>query len=81
MNFGVSPLTGTIYAGNAKPMKNGEGMQWIGKKQDVTDAVLKAAFEHMYYKSKELDGNVGLTVEGLGTMIFKKAVPEAQGEG
>ena len=53
MNLGVSPLTHTIYAGKSKPLKNGLGFMWVGKKTDVTDEAIKAVFEFMWYKAKE----------------------------
>ena len=39
--FGVSPLTNTIYYGTI----NKEKHMFIGKKEDVTDDVIRAAFE------------------------------------
>ena len=39
--FGVSPLTNTIYYGTI----NKEKHMFTGKKEDVTDDVLRAAFE------------------------------------
>ena len=39
--FGVSPLTNTIYYGT----QNKEKHMFTGKKEDVTDDVIRAAFE------------------------------------
>lgn len=39
--FGVSPLTNTIYYGTINNEKN----MFTGKKEDVTDDVIRAAFE------------------------------------
>ena len=39
--FGVSPITNTIYYGTQDPVKH----IWTGKKEDVTDDVLRTAFE------------------------------------
>lgn len=39
--FGVSPLTNTIYYGTI----NKEKHMFTGKKEDVTDDVIRAAFE------------------------------------
>ena len=39
--FGVSPLTNTIYYGTQNKEKN----MFTGKKEDVTDDVIRAAFE------------------------------------
>ena len=77
MNIGVSPLTYTIYAGKSKPLKNGKGFQWVGKKTDVTDEAINAVFEYMYLKAKET-GYYEITIEGFGSMKFdREATHEA----
>ena len=67
MNLGVSPITNTIYAGKSKPLKNGKGFYWVGKKTDVTDEAIRAVFEYMYYKAKET-GYYEIAFEGAGKM-------------
>lgn len=42
--FAISGLTNRIYYGTAKELDNGR-IKFTGKKEDVTDEVLKAAFE------------------------------------
>lgn len=39
--FGVSPLTNTIYYGTQNKEKN----MWTGKKEDVTDDVIRVVYE------------------------------------
>ena len=48
--FGVSPLTNTIYYGTI----NKEKHMFTGKKEDVTDDVLRAAFE---WFMRNMEGN------------------------
>lgn len=73
MNMGVSPLTNTIYAGNSKPLANGRGFQWVGKKHDVTEEAIKAVFEYMYLQA-EKEGRWGIFVEGYGLMEFRREI-------
>lgn len=40
-DFGVSPLTNTIYYGTVNPEKH----MFTGKKEDVTDSAIRAVFE------------------------------------
>lgn len=49
IHIGLSPLTGAIFAGSAKPMKDGpEGaMQFTGNKFDVTAECLGAVAEKL----------------------------------
>ena len=75
-DFGVSPLTHTIYIGKIKPLKDG-GRGWTGKKTDVTDGVLKAVFEYMHLMAKET-GYYELKIGGFGVMSFvREKVREA----
>jgi hypothetical protein len=49
IHIGLSPLTGTIFAGTAKPMKGGPAgaMQFTGEKVDVTDLALGAVAQKL----------------------------------
>ena len=49
IHIGLSPLTGTIFAGPAKPMKGGPAgaMQFSGEKVDVTDLALGAVAQKL----------------------------------
>jgi nucleoid DNA-binding protein len=73
VNLEVSPLTNTIYAGKIKPLANGKGRQWVGKKQDVTDEAISVVFEHMYNAAKETGGVYTIEIAGFGelTMVRK----------
>lgn len=48
--FGVSPLTNTIYYGTQNKEKN----VWTGKKEDVTDDVIRVVYE---WFMGNMDGN------------------------
>jgi len=73
MNIGVSPITHTIYAGKIKPLANGTGAHWVGKKEDVTDEAIRAVFEYMYYKSANTGGYEIRFGDGkLGVMKFER---------
>ena len=69
MNFGVSPLTYAIYIGKSKPLPNGRGLQWVGKRTDVTEGAIQAVFEHMWLQAKET-GAFEIVFPGLGTMTL-----------
>ena len=71
MNIGVSPITHTIYASKSKPLKNGKGRVWVGRKEDVTDEAIGAVFTHMFYKSEET-GYYEFKLDGYGTMSFSR---------
>ena len=75
MNIGVSPLTHTIFAGKSKPLPNGKGFKWVGKKEDVTDEAIKAVFEYMYLKSQKT-GYYEISIEGYGVMKFEHTTKE-----
>jgi len=70
MNIGVSPLTGSIFIGKSKILPNNTGFQWLTK-EDVTDAAIKAVFEHMYIKA-EKTGYYSIEIEGFGVMRFER---------
>lgn len=71
MDIGVSPLTCTIFAGKSKPLPNGKGRQWVGKKTDITDAAVRAVFEYMFYQA-EMTGHFEISYPELGVMSFKR---------
>lgn len=48
--FGVSPLTNTIYYGTQNKEKN----MWTGKKEDVTNDVIRVVYE---WFMGNMDGN------------------------
>jgi len=69
-DLGVSPITGTIFAGRSKPMKHDPRLKvWQGDKHDITDEAIKAVFEHMMHHAKET-GFYGIMFKGFGTMEF-----------
>ncbi|AHF77945.1 Phage protein [Sodalis praecaptivus] len=49
IHIGLSPLTGTIFAGPARPMKGGPdgAMQFTGEKVDVTAQCLAAVAQKL----------------------------------
>ncbi|WP_413730843.1 hypothetical protein [Sodalis sp. RH22] len=49
IHIGLSPLTGTIFAGAAKPMKDGPAgaMQFTGEKVDVTTQCLSVVAQKL----------------------------------
>jgi len=76
MNLGVSPLTNTIYAGKSKPLPNGKGFLWVGKKTDVTNEAVRAVFEWMYKQAEET-GAFEITFTGFGTMTLVRKMGAA----
>lgn len=69
MKIGVSPITNTIFAGNAKQNKNGF-MEWT-KKEDVTDEAIKAVFEWFMNNSKSAGGSVyQISFKGHGVLSY-----------
>lgn len=77
-DLGVSPITGTIFAGKSKPSKLSPKLkEWIGEKHDITDDAVRAVFEHMMHNAQET-GYYGVTFAGFGTMeITLENRPEA----
>ena len=51
-NTGVPPF-GTILMGRSKPNPYRKGFMWPGKTTDITEAAIKAVFEHMYIKATQ----------------------------
>lgn len=47
--IGASPLTGAIYEGRLNPLKS----LWVGKKNDVTNMVLRATADHLIVVKKK----------------------------
>ena len=75
MNIGTSPLTGKIYAGRSKPLKNGKGFYWVGKKTDVTDEAIRAVYEwfiHSCEESDEESDGYEISFPGVGTLTYLK---------
>lgn len=68
-DFGVSPITNTIYYGTQDPKKN----VWTGKKEDVTEEAIKAVF--MWFMGN-MEGNeeYGITFPNTGyTLTMHKS--------
>lgn len=80
MKISVSPLTGTIYAGRTRKPKNGPEV-WTTK-EDVTDQVLRAAFN--WLKLNCIEGGTGLykvEYEGVpGAIIFDLNYQDKEGD-
>ncbi|SDJ61794.1 DUF7446 family protein [Paenibacillus naphthalenovorans] len=71
-DLGVSPITGTIYVGKSKPLKNDPNFKvWQGEKHDITDEAIKAVFEHMMHHAKET-GYYAVRFKGLGRLSMEK---------
>ena len=70
IDIGVSPLTCKIFVGKCKKLPNMPS-QWIGKPKDITDAAIKAVFEHMWFEAEET-GHYNITIEGYGVMSFTR---------
>jgi hypothetical protein len=69
MKIGVSPITNTIFAGNAKNKGNGL-MEWT-KKEDVTDDAIRAVFEWFMNNSKDEGGSIyQISFKGFGTLTY-----------
>ncbi|MCH3962655.1 MAG: hypothetical protein LKE46_00035 [Clostridium sp.] len=69
MEFGTSYLSDKIYMGTSKKLKDGTAI-WT-KQTDVTDAVVKAVFEHMYLEA-EKTGAYEISIPGFGKMVFTR---------
>jgi hypothetical protein len=69
MKIATSMITNTIYAGNTR--KDKSGLELWTKKTDVTDDVLRAAFEYMYHVAKET-GKSQIAIDGFGKMTFER---------
>jgi len=66
----TSPINNAIYAGKTKPSKHG-GLEWVGKKEDVTRDALRAVFEHMFTRAEET-GIFEITAPDYGTLRFER---------
>jgi hypothetical protein len=70
MHIGVSPLTNRIYVGKSKQLPSGIH-QWIGERHDVTEAAIKAVFEHLYNETEET-GHCEIACGGFGVIHFSR---------
>ncbi len=75
IHIGLSPLTGTIFAGTAKPMKGGPAgaMQFIGEKVDVTSQALAAVAEKLVKEDRIISWTLadGRTLQLLADYVQK----------
>jgi len=78
MNIGISPITGTIFAGKSRKSKNGDYYEWVGKHTDVTNEAIRAVYEWMMFNAKK--DNLRAQVEWLCELLGKRCVDIALGE-
>lgn len=62
--FGISGLTNRIYYGTAKELGNGK-FRFTGKKEDVTDEVLRSAFEWFLNQAVEKEKEIIMRFEDI----------------
>jgi hypothetical protein len=77
IHIGLSPLTGTIFAGTAKPMKGGlvGAMQFTGEKVDVTSQALAAVAEKLVKENQIISWSMadGRTLQLRADYVTKPA--------
>jgi hypothetical protein len=80
MNLGVSSVWKRIYAGKSKPLENGRGFRWVGKKTDVTDEAIRAVFEWFMVNFEENEPNEVYEVRFTSTPYVLRMTKEPKAE-
>ena len=74
MNIGISPITGTIFAGKSRKSKNGDYYEWVGKHTDVTNEAIRAVYEWMMFNAKkDNSAEYSISYTGHGKLTY---IPE-----